>query len=73
MEHLIQIINRIYEVLIWLQGIPKGKREELVDDYKYTFNTLVELTINLERVVAGETPYGRPIRWGYHLWAATYL
>ena len=68
MEHLIQIINRIYEVLIWLQGIPKGRRDELVDDYKYTFNTLVELIINLERVVAGETPYGRPIKWGYHLW-----
>ena len=68
MEHLIQIINRFYEVLIWLQGIAKGKREELVDDYKYIFNTLVELIINLERIVAGETPYGRPIKWGYHLW-----
>ena len=68
MEHLIQVINRIYDVLIWLQGIAKGKREELVDDYKYKFNTLVELIINLERIVAGETPYGRPIKWGYHLW-----
>ena len=68
MEHLIQIINRIYEILICLQGIARGKREELVDDYKYNFNTLVELIINLERIVAGETPYGRPIKWGYHLW-----
>ena len=63
-----QIINRIYEGLIWLQGIAKRKREELVDDYKYTFNTLVKLIINLERIVAGETPYGQPIKWGYHLW-----
>ena len=68
MEHLIQIINQIYEVLNWLQGIAKGKREELVDDYKHNFNTLVELIINLERIVDGETPYGRPIKWGYHLW-----
>ena len=37
MEHLIQIINQIYEVLNWLQGIAKGKREELVDDYKHNF------------------------------------
>ena len=68
MEHLVQIINQIYEVLIWLQGIPKGKREELVDNYKPTYNTLVELIINLERIVDGETPYGRSIKWGYHLW-----
>ena len=68
MEHLIQLINQIYEVLNWLQSIEKGKREELVDDYKYNFNTLVELIINLERIVDGETPYGRPIKWGYHLW-----
>ena len=63
-----QIINQIWEILHWLQGIPKGKREELVDDYKHNFNTLVELIIHLERVVDGETPYGRSIRWGYHLW-----
>ena len=68
MEHLVQVINQIYEVLIWLQRIPKERREELVDDYKHTFNTLVELIINLERIVAGETPYGRSIKWGYHLW-----
>ena len=58
MEHLIQFINQIYDVLIWLQGIAKGKREELVDGYKHKFNTLVELIINLERIVDGETPYG---------------
>ena len=68
MEHLVQFINQIYEVLIWIQTIPKGRREELVDDYKYTFNTIVELIINLERIVEGETPYGRSIKWGYHLW-----
>ena len=68
MEHLIQIINQICEILHWLQSIPKGKREELVDDYKHNFNTLVELIINLERIVDGETPYGRSIKWGYLLW-----
>ena len=56
-----QIINQIWEVLNCLQTIAKGKREELVDDYKYNFNTLVELIINLRRIVDGETPYGRPI------------
>ena len=63
-----QVINQIYEVLIWLQEIPKGRREELVDDYKHTLNTLVQLIIDLERIVDGETPYGRVIKWGYHLW-----
>ena len=68
MEHLIQIISQICEILHWLQSIPTGKREELVDDYKPNFNSLVELIINLERIVDGETPYGRSIKWGYHLW-----
>ena len=68
MEHLIQIINQIYEILNWLQDIERGKREELVDGYKHNFNILVELIINLERIVDGEMPYGRPIKWGYHLW-----
>ena len=68
MEQLMQIINQIWEVLDCLQTIPKGKREELVDDYKYNFNTLIELIINLRRIVDGETPYGRPIQWGYHIW-----
>ena len=68
MEHLIQIINQIYEILTWLQNIEKGKREELVDDYKHIFNLLVELIISLERIVDGVTPYGRQIKWGYHLW-----
>ena len=68
MEHLIQIISQICEILHWLQSIPKGKREELVDDYKPNFNSLVELIINLERIVDGETPYGQSIKWGYHLW-----
>ena len=63
-----QIINQIWEVLNRLQSIAKGKREELVDDYKYNFNALVELIINLGRIVDGETPYGRPIQWGYHFW-----
>ena len=63
-----QIINQIWEILHWLQEIPKGKREELVDDYKHNFNLLVELLIHLERIVDGETPYGRSIKWGYHLW-----
>ena len=57
-----QIINRIWEVLNLLQSSEKGKREELVDDYKYNFNALVELIINLGRIVDGETPYGRPIQ-----------
>ena len=68
MEQLIQIINQIWEVLNLLQSSEKGKREELVDDYKYNFNALVELIINLGRIVDGETPYGRPIQWGYHFW-----
>ena len=63
-----QIINQIWEVLNRLQSIEKGKREELVDDYKYNFNTLIEAIINLRRIVDGETPYGRPIQWGYHFW-----
>ena len=68
MEHLMQIINKIWEILHWIQNVPKGKREELVDDYEHNFNTLVELIIHLERVVDGVTPYGRSIKWGYHLW-----
>ena len=59
-----QIINQIWEILDRLQSIAKGKREELVDDYKYNFNALVESIINLGRIVDGETPYGRPIQWG---------
>ena len=65
---MIQIINQIWEVLNLLQSSEKGKREELVGDYKYNFNTLVELIINLGRIVDGEIPYGRPIQWGYHFW-----
>ena len=63
-----QIINQIWEVLNQLQSIAKGKREELVDDYKHNFNVLIELIINLGRIVNGEMPYGRPIQWGYHFW-----
>ena len=63
-----QIINQIWKVLNLLQSSAKGKREELVDDYKYNLNALVELIINLGRIVDGEMPYGRPIQWGYHFW-----
>ena len=68
MEQLMQIINQIWEILDHLQYIVKGKREELVDNYKYNLNDLIELIINLGRIVDGETPYGRPIQWGYHFW-----
>ena len=68
MEQLIQIINQIWEILDHLQNIVKGKREELVDNYKYNLHTLIELIINLGRIVDGETPYGQPIQWGNHFW-----
>ena len=68
MEQLMQIINQIWEILDHLRYIVKGKREELVDNYKYNLNTLIELIINLGRIVDGETPYGRPIQWGNHFW-----
>ena len=68
MEQLIRIINQIWEILEHLQCIEKGKREELVDNYKYNLNTLIELIINLGRIADGETPYGRPIQWGKHFW-----
>ena len=63
-----QIINQIWEILELLQYIEKGKREELVDNYKYNLNTLIELILNLGRIADGETPYGRPIQWGKHFW-----
>ena len=63
-----QIIGQIVEVLNLLLNTTRGEREELVDDYKHQFNTLVELVINIQRIVDGETPYGRQIKWGYHLW-----
>ena len=68
MEQIIRIINQIWEILEHLQYIEKGKREELVDNYKYNLNTLIELIINLGRIADGETPYGRPIQWGNHFW-----
>ena len=68
MEQIIQIINQIWEILEHLQYIEKGKREELVDNYRYNLNTLIELIINLGRIADGETPYGRPIQWGKHFW-----
>ena len=68
MEQIIQIINQIWEILEHLQYIEKGEREELVDNYKYNLNTLIELIINLGRIADGETPYGRPIQWGKHFW-----
>ena len=63
-----QIIGQVLEILNLLLGTTKGEREELVDDYEHQFNTLVELIINIKRIVDGETPYGRQIKWGYHLW-----
>ena len=63
-----QIIGQIVEILNLLLGTTRGEREELVDDYKHQFNTLVELVINIQRIVDGKTPYGRQIKWGYHLW-----
>ena len=62
-----QIIGQVLEILNLLLGTTKGEREELVDDYRHQFNTLVELVINIQRIVDGETPYGRQIKWGYHL------
>ena len=63
-----QITSQVFEILNLLLSTTKGKREELVDDYKHQFNTLVELVISIERIVNGETPHGRRIKWGYHLW-----
>ena len=63
-----QIINQIFEILNLLYRITNREREELVDDYKREFIALDELVIKLRRIVDGETPYGRRIKWGYHLW-----
>ena len=68
MEHLFQILNQLFEILNLLQGSTEKEREELVDNYRSKFNSLVELVIQLEWIIKGETPFGRPVKWGRHLW-----
>ena len=63
-----QIINQIFEILNLLYNLTDREREELVDDYRLEFIALDNLIIKLRRIVDGETPYGRQIKWGCHPW-----
>ena len=63
-----QIINQIFEILNLLSNTTDREREELVDDYKQEFIALDDLVIKLRKIVDGETPYGRRVKWGHHLW-----
>ena len=60
--------HQLLEILNLLQGSTEKEREELVDNYRSKFNSLIKLVIQLDRIVKGETPFGRPVKWGRHLW-----
>ena len=68
MEHLLVIIQQIYELLSILNSYTQGEREELLEGYPHFLFDIKDLLRILDRIVGGSTYWGWKIEWGCQPW-----
>ena len=68
MEQLLEIIQRIYELLDILNNYTQGEREELLEGYPHFLFKVKELLRILDRIVGGSMYWGWRIEWGCQPW-----